>query len=149
MQPLGPEHPTDDSLVAVSYIEYEHLEDPGQFDGKELAALTASEDWKQQYDCLNLIRALNKHHRDYLLGGAEESLLSLVVAKFAREQIDNLRSNLAKCALMLVKEVFADGVKEGPDSRLRVFIRAVLPLTLLKTIFEKNFIALEAKKACE
>ena len=138
MQPLGPEHPTDDSLVAVSYIEYEHLEDPGQIEDKEVLAFASSDDWKQQYDCLNMMRALNKHHRDYLLRGDEESILSSIVAQFVREQVDNLRSNLAKCALMRVKEVFADGVcAEGPDSRLRPFVRAVLPLTLLKTIFER------------
>jgi Zn finger protein HypA/HybF involved in hydrogenase expression len=36
-----------------------------------------------------------------------------------------------------------------PDSRLSCFVKLVLPTTLLKTVFEKNFIAIEAKKAME
>ena len=106
------------------------------------------------YEGLNIIRALNKHRRDTLLGlpdeVTEETFLSKAIAPFVKEQIDNLRSNLSKCALMLIKEVFEmSGKEERPDQRLRVFIRTVLPTALIKTVFEKNFIALEAKKACE
>lgn len=61
-----------------------------------------------------------------------------------------MRSNLSKCALMLVKEVFLVGVQsEGPDSRLSGFVKLVLPTALVKTVFEKHFIALEARKALD
>ncbi len=109
---MGPEHPTDDSMVGVSYIEFEQLEEPSpqQYDVASLVALAESEDWKLHYECLNILRAINRHNREYLLGSpasaAGESILSRIAAPFVRDQIDNLRSNLSKCALMLVKELF-------------------------------------------
>ncbi len=101
---MGPEHPMDDSQVGVSYIEFSDLKDPGVVDSATLTSLAISEDWKHHYECLNLLRALNKYHRDYLL--SEEVLCGKLGVQFVKEQIDNLRSNLSKCALMLIKEVF-------------------------------------------
>lgn len=77
-------------------------------------------------------------------------MISGVAAAFVKEHIDNLRSNLSKCALMLAKEVFEVGASaSGQDTRLGKFTAAVLPHALIKTVFEKHFIAIEAKKACE
>lgn len=109
---MGPEHPTDDSMVGVSYIEFDQLEEPSpqQYDVASLEALAESEDWKLHYECLNILRAINKHNREYLLDSTSgESILSGIAAPFVRDQIDNLRSNLSKCALMLVKELFEVG----------------------------------------
>lgn len=134
-------------MVGVSYIEYENLEEPkaSQMDPTALLSLAASEDWKHHYDCLNLLRALNRFNRDYFLSEPVQALSS-----FVRDQVDSLRSNLGKCALMLVKEVFQAGAESAEaDSRLAPFVRQVLPTVILKTVFEKNFIATEAKKACE
>jgi hypothetical protein len=51
---------------------------------------------------------------------------------------------------MLVKEIFllASQVEE-PDDRMKSFIITVLPNTLHKTVYEKQFIAKEARSACE
>ena len=117
---MGPEHPTDDSQVGVSYTEFENLEDVGVVDFTNLQSLFTGEDWKMHYEGLNIIRALNKHQRDTLLGRpdevVEETFFSKAIAPFVREHIDNLRSNLSKCALMLIKEVFQmSGKEERPD----------------------------------
>ena len=49
-----------------------------------------------------------------------------------------------------MKEVLADGVSSAsPDGRLAPFLAAVAPTVILKTVFEKHFIAIEARKACE
>lgn len=51
---------------------------------------------------------------------------------------------------MLVKEVFllASQIAE-PDHRMQPYIKIVLPKTLHKTVYEKQFIAKEARSACE
>lgn len=51
---------------------------------------------------------------------------------------------------MLVKEIFllASQFPE-PDPRMQPFIKIVLPNTLHKTVYEKQFIAKEARNACE
>lgn len=134
-------------MVGVSYIEYENLEEPtaSQMDPAALLSLAGSEDWKHHYECLNILRALNRYKRDYFLSEPVQALTT-----FMREQVDSLRSNLGKCALMLVKEVFQAGTGSAEaDSRLASFVRQVLPTVILKTVFEKHFIAIEAKKACE
>lgn len=77
-------------------------------------------------------------------------MLAKVVAPFIAAQVDNLRSNISKCALMLVKEFFMRGADTPePDARMSHFCRLVIPVTLIKTVYEKQFIAIEAKKACE
>ena len=55
-----------------------------RLDGKSLAAMMEGEDWKQQYESLNVLRALNKYHRDVIFDGGEleESLMSRVIAPF-------------------------------------------------------------------
>lgn len=124
---------------------------------KTIISMIKSDDWKQHYDALNALRVLNKFNRDTLLGersayGSEESECSRIIAQFVKEGVDNLRSNLTKCALMLVKEIFGStgaDVYQEPDQRLRSLLRTSLPTVLLKTVFEKQFIAIEAKKACE
>jgi len=143
---LGPEILPEEAQVGVSYIEYEALEAPdmSKLDGKTLAGMMEGEDWKQQYESLNVLRALNKYHREVLFEGgeSEESLMSRVIAPFIASQVDNLRSNISKCSLMLVKEMYMRGTERSePDIRMRHFSRLVLPVTLLKTIYEKQFIA--------
>lgn len=44
------------------------------------------------------MRSLNKFNRDVLLANIEK------LAKFVRQQIDNLRSNLSKNSLLFLKE---------------------------------------------
>ena len=65
-------------------------------------------------------------------------MLAKVVSPFIAAQVDNLRSNISKCALMLVKEFYMKGAEAPePDSRMQHFSRIVLPITLIKTVYEK------------
>lgn len=90
--------------MGVSYLEFDDLQ---AFDEAELPEIyhkvnlnILSEDWKVQYDTINLMRVLNKHHRN-----TDFILLMGEVAAFVHDQVDNLRSNLMKNSLMFVKEV--------------------------------------------
>lgn len=113
VEDLGPENLPDDAQVGVSYIEFDLLDAlPASFDLKSMTAtLLDIDDWKQQYDALNVLRSINKYQRETFLGSCEEedSLLSKVIAPFLAQQVDNLRSNISKCALMLVKEIYMQG----------------------------------------
>eukprot|EP00347_Sterkiella_histriomuscorum_P000732 403374718 len=156
----GPEHPTDESQVGVSYLSFEELQ-PVKLDTQEdQESLVAhllevastchliEADWKAQYEAVNMMRSLNKFNRDLLVSVIEK------LAKFVRSQIDNLRSNLSKNSLLFLKE-FSSCKSASPsqsqqadfsnDETLRSFIAQVYPVALLKTIYEKNFIVVEAK----
>ena len=56
-----------------------------------------------------------------------------------------------KNALMFMKELGDESPStvQGTNPPLQSFIRCVLPVVLLKTVYEKNFIAMEAKKAMQ
>ena len=43
-----------------------------------------SDDWKQQYESLNVLRSLNKYHREVLMEGGDDqgSMLAKVVSPF-------------------------------------------------------------------
>jgi hypothetical protein len=78
---------------------------------------------------------MNKFYYDALQTNIES------LAPLIKPLIDNLRSNLSKNALIFCKELF--GEKRGYE--MSEFIRQVLPVVLVKTVFEKNFIVIEAK----
>lgn len=58
----------------------------------------SSDDWKAQYEAVNLLRQLSKHHHSQLAFHLPH------LADFVRAQVDNLRSNLMKNALLFLKE---------------------------------------------
>lgn len=88
VEDMGPEHLPEDQQVGVSYIEFEALQDMGVPDLAQIAEMATtggSEEWKQHYDCLNLIRAVNKYHRESLFSPAEgdnETFMSKIIAPF-------------------------------------------------------------------
>ncbi len=100
--------------------------------------MTSSDDWRKQYDAVNQLRVLNKFHKEFLSTRLSQDTIGI----FIKAQVDNLRSNLSKNALLLVQEVFSD----VRGNEIAGFIRLVVPTVLIKTDFEKNFIAQEAKK---
>jgi hypothetical protein len=62
-------------------------------------------------------------------------------------QIDNLRSNLIKNALLFLNEFFSVPIlNEHQVALTSSFVKAVVPAVLIKTVYEKNFIVNEAKK---
>ena len=142
----GPERPEDESQAAVSYFSFqelrplteEELKNPDGF-CESVLQQSKSEDWKEQYEAVNQLRVINKHNRAYL-----QTKMSNF-AEFVKSQTDNLRSNLIKNSLLFVKELFT----ERSDKELSEFVRIVLPHVLLKTVYEKNFIVVEAKACME
>ncbi len=94
-------------------------------------------DWKQKYEALDDIRKLSKFHFTVLV----TRLTPLV--PFLVECITSLRSNLSKNSLLLVQELF----REERDKEMAEFTDGILTSILEKTVFEKAFIAKEAKQA--
>jgi hypothetical protein len=87
VEDMGPENLPEDQQVGVSYIEFEALVDTGVpvlAQLIEMATTGVSEEWKQHYDCLNLIRMMNKYHRQSLFTpiADNETLISKIIAPF-------------------------------------------------------------------
>ena len=78
---------------------------------------------------------MNKFHSDFLSTRIGE------IAQFVKEQVENLRSNNSKNALLLTKELCS----QAKDKEFSSFVAVVLSSVLLKTVYDKNFIAQEAK----
>jgi len=98
--------------------------------------VTKSDIWKDQYEALDTIRCLNKHHYPFLVACLSD------IADFCKAHVENLRSNVSKNALMAVKEIFSkEHDKESAD-----FVRKVLPACLLKVSYDKVFISNVAKQ---
>jgi hypothetical protein len=95
-------------------------------------------DWKLQFDAVENLRILNKFYAKEL--GDNINQFSLFIFK----AIDNLRSNLSKNALLLVKEVYENFRHVAPNDD---FVELTLPKILEKGISDKSFIKLEARNA--
>jgi hypothetical protein len=104
---------------------------------EEIQTLSLSENWKDKFEAIEQLRILNKFHFDQFCSKLPEA------TPFIEESIDNLRSNISKNSLLLVSEIFA--VPRIYD--LGLLLEHVLRPTLLKTTFEKQFIAKEAAQA--
>ena len=71
----GPELPQDDSQAGVQYLNYEELQPLSEEQLQNvdntlvntLKEKTSSEDWKAQYEAVNILRSLSKFHRDILV----------------------------------------------------------------------------------
>lgn len=98
----------------------------------------SSDDWKAQYEAINTLRSLNRYNTDVLVAYLDQ------FSKFVRSQVDNLRSNLSKNSLLFLKEFSAN--KQVDHAKISGFIAHVYPVALIKTIYEKNFIVVEAKQ---
>lgn len=101
--------------------------------------MSQSEDWREQYGTINQLRILNKYHFECF----EAKIDSF--CDFVKSQVESLRSNLIKNALILVREVFS----KKRDREMASFAKSILPSVLVKAIYEKNFIAQEAKKCIQ
>ena len=60
-----------------------------------------SDDWKAQYDAVNVLRQLSKFNHELLISHLSK------FGEFLKVQIDNLRSNLIKNALLFIIEFFS------------------------------------------
>lgn len=69
-------------------------------------------------------------------------------SEFVKGQVDNLRSNLSKNALLFLKE-FSSHQRMSSYDTIGPFVKVVFPQALIKTVYEKNFIVAEAKRTIE
>jgi len=95
-------------------------------------------DWKIQFDVIENLRILNKFHPK------EVGKYLHQFPAFLQRCIDNLRTNLSKNTLLLIKEVFMNFREVRPSEELLYFI---LPKVIEKGTSEKNFLKNEAKGA--
>jgi len=69
-------------------------------------------------------------------------------AQFFKASIDNLRSGISKNAMMFTTELFANkeitNAKENTETMIK-FVKVTMPSLVFKTVYEKAFIAKEAK----
>lgn len=64
----GPEQPEDESMAGVNYLTFEELrplseEEAHNIDSftETIVDLSKSDDWKNQYEAINLLRIFNKN----------------------------------------------------------------------------------------
>lgn len=127
------------------YKKYDDLTD--SFKGKEnlesviddcLFEIEKKGDWKAYFELLEQLRVLNKYHYPTL----HTKIAGLT--DFIIQNIESLRSNLTKEALLLLKEILPSSKqKELPKE----FISKIVPILCDKAVCEKRFINTEAKGA--
>jgi len=118
---------TSEELLIVPYpqIEYEKI------------TSFNSEEWSEQFEMLNMLRRLLKHHKDCVTKQSVHSLLLSVLTL-----VESLRSSVSKNALIALNDMF-EHIPRLIESELDI----LLP-TLLKKCTDTNiFIASEADSA--
>ena len=73
-------------------------------------------------------------------------------AEFIKDSIENLRSGISKDALMLTTELFDNqNAMKDPQSQEAIirFIEITMPSIVVKTVYEKAFIAREARTSVQ
>ena len=105
---------------------------------------TDPEDWLAQFNAINNLRILSKFHSQTLMENLE------VFTPFMKSAVDNLRSNISKNSLMFCTEFFNNAETlqtEKYQESLIKFLEVLLPSIFLRTVYDKVFIAKEAKTA--
>jgi len=128
--------------TTFDYIASEDLKPltaPSQELSKAYKGLEIQE-WPDIFHTLNTFRRLALHHPDVLLNS---NLLHLIV-KLMMKRVDELRSSLAKNAILTVED-FIKGLGRAMD----VEVAAFLPLILKRSIDSSSFIAESADKVLQ
>lgn len=139
----------------VNYTQFNDLqdfEDAHEFKNNQDAFISNTmktmmgdpEDWLALFNALNNLRVINKYHKQVLF----ESLESF--SQFVKLSVENLRSNISKNSLMFCSEFLANKdllSNEKYRSSIIQFLEIVLPALFLRTVYDKMFIAKEAKTA--
>ena len=134
-------------ISVVKYTEYQDLiDDKVPIDEvfiQELNRIKDSLDWKLSFDMMDILRKYNKFNPDVFIG-IFPKILGFLVAN-----INNLRSNLIKNALILIKEIFTYNLKFLPiiASKEPRILSDLLPLIYEKANNDKAFLKSEAKEA--
>lgn len=139
--------PNSDNQTVVKYTTYpDLLNDSSALDEAFFTDITKNKeglDWKQSFDYLDQLRKYNKYN-------SEEFILTLPkLLPFILFNINNLRSNLIKNSLILVKEVFAYNQLFFPLilHKQPEIIMDLIPIIYEKANNDKVFLKNEAKEA--
>lgn len=109
---------------------------------KEL--ISVPEDWSNLFTAINHLRVMNKFHPAVLFENLD------FFANFCKQSCENLRSNISKNGLMLSNEMFKNKETmqtEKYQESITKFLQVVLPAVFARTVYDKVFIAKEAKNA--
>lgn len=144
----------DDIVVEDAGIEYTNEADLADIEASDdsVAAIIArlnSEDWKENFFGVDDLRRLYRHHPAEF-GSYLPKFQSNIV-----EDVENLRSSIARNTLMLVNEIFStdkntnESSDSGATSAYTTFAVAVLPIVCKRLADDKSFISSRAKTATE
>ena len=103
------------------------------------------EDWLAQFNAINNLRIMSKYHHGTALMANLDAF-----TPFLKASVDNLRSNISKNSLMFCNEFFSNTESlqnEKHQEQLIKFLKVALPSIFLRTVYDKVFIAKEAKNA--
>ena len=121
------------------YKTFEELENDLPFDFEQ-TLFSESLDWKQDFENLDILRKLNKFQEK------EFPHFFFKTFPFVMSCLNNLRSNLTKNGLILIKEVLSKHDFLYLNEELA---NLLTPILFEKVCCEKNFIRLEAKNALQ
>ena len=85
---------------------------------------------------------MNKYHIEVLVNNLPD------FAKFIKESVENLRSGISKDSLMFTTEFFSNTstlTEEKYQPAIISFVSITMPSVVFKTVYDKTFIAKEAK----
>ena len=102
------------------------------------------EEWLNQFNAIDSLRIMNKFYSYDLIENLE------LFIQFAKDSVENLRSNISKNALMFCTELFnnQETISEIKyREQTTKFIKVIMPSLLFKTVYDKVFISKEAKSA--
>ncbi len=137
----------ENGQAVVKYTSFQDLiDDISNLDDNfliEINKIKDVSDWKQSFDYLDMLRKYNKFHADEFL------VIFPKLMWFLISNINNLRSNLTKNALTLLKEIFTYNIKflttialQQPEA-----LSDLIPLIYEKGNNDKAFLKNEAKEA--
>jgi CLASP N terminal len=102
--------------------------------------MNRTEDWEQQFQSINMLRRLVKHHPEVFFSKVTLHNITIDVVKFA----DSLRSSLSKNSLILIEEMCCT-LRKSMDAE----ISEIIKILLKKTMDTNVFISSQAKKTME
>ena len=137
----------ENGQAVVKYTSFQDLtDDISNLDENfliEINKIKEASDWKQSFDYLDMLRKYNKFHPEEFL------VIFPKLMWFLISNINNLRSNLTKNALTLLKEIFTYNIKFLTTIALKQpeALSDLIPLIYEKGNNDKAFLKNEAKEA--
>lgn len=128
-----------EGLEYVDTKDLEPMKSPSQEFQKAIRGLETQE-WPELFHTLTSMRRVVLHHPQVVLSsGALHSIVVLIM-----KQVENLRSSMAKNALITIADFFL-GLKKGMDSE----VQSVVPAVMKRSADSSNFLGESADRALD